>query len=168
MELKLLEENNTQLLEISEDWDFRLDGDPSELIKEMAKVMFTQGGIGLAAPQCGVKKRIFIMGNPEELIACINPKIIALSEERITSQEGCLSFPNLWINVKRPSTVKVSYQNVLGEETEAELDALHARVFLHEFDHLMGITFDQRASILGLAMAKDRRKKKQKKFKSPA
>ena len=168
MELKLLEENKTQLLEISEDWDFRLDGDPSELIKEMAKVMFTQGGIGLAAPQCGVKKRIFIMGNPEELIACINPKIIALSEERITSQEGCLSFPNLWINVKRPSTIKVSYQNVLGEETEAELDGLHARVFLHEFDHLMGITFDQRASILGLAMAKDRRKKKQKKFKSPA
>jgi peptide deformylase len=168
MELKLLEENDTQLLEVSEDWDFRLDGDPSELIKELAKVMFTQGGIGLAAPQCGVKKRIFIMGNPEELIACINPKIIALSEERTTSQEGCLSFPNLWINVKRPSTVKVSYQNVFGEETEAELDALHARVFLHEFDHLMGITFDQRASILGLAMAKDRRKKKQKKFKSPA
>lgn len=168
MELKLLEENNTQLLEISEEWDFRLDGDPSELIKEMAKVMFTQGGIGLAAPQCGVKKRIFIMGNPEELIACINPKVVALSEERATSQEGCLSFPNLWINVKRPSTVKVSYQNVLGEETEIELDGLHARVFLHEFDHLMGVTFDQRASILGLAMAKDRRKKKQKKFKSPA
>lgn len=168
MELKLLEENDTQLSEISEDWDFRLDGDPSELIKEMAKVMFTQGGIGLAAPQCGVKKRIFIMGNPEELIACINPKVVSLSEERATSQEGCLSFPNLWLNVKRPSTVKVSYQNVLGEETEAELDGLHARVFLHEFDHLMGITFDQRASVLGLAMAKDRRKKKQKKIKSPA
>lgn len=168
MELKLLEENDTQLSEISEDWDFRLDGDPSELIKEMAKVMFMQGGIGLAAPQCGVKKRIFIMGNPEELIACINPKVVALSEERATSQEGCLSFPNLWLNVKRPSTVKVSYQNVLGEETEAELDGLHARVFLHEFDHLMGITFDQRASVLGLAMAKDRRKKKQKKIKSPA
>jgi peptide deformylase len=108
------------------------------------------------------------MGNPEELIACINPKVVALSEERATSQEGCLSFPNLWINVKRPSTVKVSYQNVLGEEAEIELDGLHARVFLHEFDHLMGVTFDQRASILGLAMAKDRRKKKQKKFKSPA
>ena len=168
MELKLLEENDTQLSEISEDWDFRLDGDPSELIKEMAKVMFMQGGIGLAAPQCGVKKRIFIMGNPEELIACINPKVVALSEERATSQEGCLSFPNLWLNVKRPATVKVSYQNVLGEETEAELDGLHARVFLHEFDHLMGITFDQRASVLGLAMAKDRRKKKQKKIKSPA
>ena len=168
MELKLLEENDTQLSEISEDWDFRLDGDPSELIKEMAKVMFMQGGIGLAAPQCGVKKRIFIMGNPEELIACINPKVVALSEERATSQEGCLSFPNLWLNVKRPSTVKVSYQNVLGEETEAELDGLHARVFLHEFDHLMGVTFDQRASVLGLAMAKDRRKKKQKKIKSPA
>jgi peptide deformylase len=108
------------------------------------------------------------MGNPEELIACINPKIVALSEEREMSQEGCLSFPNLWLNVKRPSKVKVTYHTVTGEEVEAELDGLHARVFLHEFDHLMGVTFDQRVSNLGLQLAKDRRKKKQKKFKAPA
>jgi peptide deformylase len=106
------------------------------------------------------------MGNPEELIACINPKVVALSEEREMSQEGCLSFPDLWINVKRPGKAKVTYQTVSGEEVEAELDGLHARVFLHEFDHLMGVTFDQRASNLGLQMAKDRRKKKIKKIKA--
>lgn len=165
MELELLKENDPQLLEISEDWNFRADGDPSELIKSMAKVMFVQGGIGLAAPQVGVLKRIFIMGNPEELIACINPKIVSVSEDRETGQEGCLSFPNLWLNVKRPAKIKVSYQNVTGEEVEAELDGLHARVFLHEFDHLMGVTFDQRVSNLGLQMAKERRKKKNKKLK---
>ena len=168
MELELLKENDPKLLEVSEEWNFRTDGDPSELVKEMAKVMFLHGGIGLAAIQCGVLKRILIMGNPEELIACINPKIVAVSEEREMSQEGCLSFPNLWLNVKRPSKVKVTYQTVTGEEVEAELDGLHARVFLHEFDHLMGVTFDQRVSNLGLQMAKDRRKKKQKKFKAPA
>jgi peptide deformylase len=109
------------------------------------------------------------MGNPEELIACINPKILELSSDREISQEGCLSFPDLWLNVKRPSKVKVTYQTVTGELTEAELDGLHARVFLHEFDHLVGITFDQRSSNLGLQMAKDRRKKKlKKKLKSPA
>jgi peptide deformylase len=166
MELNLLKENDPKLSEISEEWNFRIDGDPSELVKEMAKVMFLHGGIGLAAPQCGVLKRIFIMGNPEELIACINPKVVALSEEREMSQEGCLSFPDLWINVKRPGKAKVTYQTVSGEEVEAELDGLHARVFLHEFDHLMGVTFDQRASNLGLQMAKDRRKKKIKKIKA--
>jgi|688.fasta_scaffold16299_5 peptide deformylase len=166
MELELLKENDAKLLEISEDWNFRLDGDPSELVKEMAKVMFVQGGIGLAAPQCGVLKRIFIMGNPEELVACINPKVVELSEDREVSQEGCLSFPNLWLNVKRPGKVKVTYQTVTGEEVEAELDGLHARVFLHEFDHLMGITFDQRVANLSLQMAKDRRKKKLKKVRA--
>jgi len=166
MELELLKENDAKLLEISEDWNFRTDGDPSELVKEMAKVMFVQGGIGLAAPQCGVLKRIFIMGNPEELVACINPKVVELSEDREVSQEGCLSFPNLWLNVKRPSKVKVTYQTVTGEEVEAELDGLHARVFLHEFDHLMGITFDQRVANLSLQMAKDRRKKKLKKVRA--
>lgn len=168
MELNLLKENDPKLLEVSEDWNFRTDGDPSELVKEMAKVMFVNGGIGLAAPQCGVQKRIFIMGNPEELIACINPKIVAVSDNREVSQEGCLSFPNLWLNVKRPEKVKVTYHTVTGEEVEAELDGLHARVFLHEFDHLVGITFDQRVSNLGLQMAKERRKKKQKKVKAPA
>ncbi len=166
MELNLLKENDTQLFEISEEWNFRTDGDPSELVKEMARVMFVQGGIGLAAPQVGVLKRIFIMGNPEELIACINPKVVELSEEREVSQEGCLSFPNLWLNVKRPNKVKVTYQTVSGEEVQAELDGLHARVFLHEFDHLMGVTFDQRVASLSLQMAKDRRKKKLKKVKA--
>jgi peptide deformylase len=166
MELNLLKENDPKLLEISEDWNFRTDGDPSELVKEMARVMFLQGGIGLAAPQCGVLKRIFIMGNPEELIACINPKVVSLGETREVSQEGCLSFPNLWLNVKRPSTVTVTYQTVTGEEVQTELDGLHARVFLHEFDHLMGVTFDQRVANLSLQMAKDRRKKKLKKVKA--
>lgn len=168
MELKLLKENDPKLLEVSEEWNFRADGDPSELVKEMARVMFLNGGIGLAAIQCGVAKRILIMGNPEELIACINPKIAAVDEERVMIQEGCLSFPNLWLNIKRPSKVKVTYQTVTGDEVEAELEGLHARVFLHEFDHLMGITFDQRVSNLGLKMAKERRQRKKKKFKAPA
>jgi peptide deformylase len=165
MKLSLITETDPKLQEVSEEWDFEKDGDPNELVKEMTRIMFLHGGIGLSAVQCGVMKRIFLMGNPDSLVVCINPKIIELSDERELYQEGCLSFPNLWLKVKRPKSVRVSYQTVTGELVEKDLDGIHARVFLHEFDHLMGITFDQRTSELGLKMAKERRKKAVKKLK---
>jgi len=163
--LKLLSENDPFLQEVTEEWDFDVDGSPTELIKEMTRLMFLHRGIGLSAIQCGVKKRIFIMGNEEELVACINPKIVSVSEQRIMGEEGCLSFPGLWLKVKRPASAKVTYQTVTGETKEEELYGIRARVFLHEFDHLMGVTFDQRVGNLSLKMANERRKKQQKKLK---
>lgn len=165
MKLKLVKEDDPVLLEAAEDWDFKVDGDPEELIKEMTRLMFLHGGIGLSAPQCGIKKRIFIMGNEEELIACVNPKIISLSDQRVMGEEGCLSFPGLWLKVKRPASAVVSYQTVTGEVKEEEFLGFRARVFLHEFDHLMGITFDQRVANFSLKIAKERRKKYLKKAK---
>lgn len=164
MNLQLLEENNPQLLEVSEEWDFRLDGSPEELVRAMSKFMTDNGGVGLAAPQLGIKKRIFIMGNFTKLVACINPKIVSLSEERINDFEGCLSFPDLFMKVKRPASVVVHYNTVSGELVERELTGLESRVFLHEYDHLIGITFDQRVGDLTLKMAKDKRKKELKKL----
>jgi peptide deformylase len=78
MQIKLLAEGHKQLKEISEPYDFEVDGDPTELIKSMTKVMFENNGIGLAAPQIGIKKRLFIMGNEEQLYAIINPTIILI------------------------------------------------------------------------------------------
>jgi peptide deformylase len=163
MNLTLLEENNPQLLEVSEDWDFRLDGSPEELISELSKFMSANGGVGLAAPQVGIKKRIFIMGNFTKLIACINPKIVSLSEERELDLEGCLSFPELFMKVKRPASCNVQYQTITGEVIERELTGLESRVFLHEYDHLLGITFDQRVGNLSFKMAKNKRTKEAKK-----
>ena len=163
MNLTLLEENNPQLLEVSEEWNFRIDGDPTELVTEMAKFMTANGGVGLAAPQVGIKKRIFIMGNFTKLVACINPKIVSLPEERINDFEGCLSFPDLFMKVRRPASCVVQYCNTDGIQIERELTGLESRVFLHEYDHLIGITFDQRVGDLTLRMAKDRRKKELKK-----
>lgn len=163
MNLELLKENDPQLLESSELWDFEADGDPTELVTALSKFMTANGGVGLAAPQVGIKKRIFIMGNFTKLVACINPMIVALSEEHVPDLEGCLSFPDLWMKVKRPSGCMVQYYNTHGTRIERELEGMEARVFLHEFDHLMGVTFDQRAGDTTLMMAKEKRNKELKK-----
>lgn len=161
--LQLLPEGDSQLLEVSEEWDFRFDGSPEELVRAMSKFMTDNGGVGLAAPQVGIKKRIFIMGNFIKLVACINPKIVSLSEERDNDLEGCLSFPDLFMKVKRPASAVVQYNTVSGELVERELTGFECRVFLHEYDHLIGVTFDQRVGDLTLKMAKDKRKKELKK-----
>jgi len=163
MNLELLKENDPKLLEVADEWDFTIDGDPTELVGEMSKFMAANGGVGLAATQLGINKRIFIMGNFTKLIACINPKIISLSEEREADIEGCLSFPDLFMKVKRPTSCNVQYQTITGEVIERELTGLESRVFLHEYDHLLGITFDQRVGNLSFKMAKDKRAKEAKK-----
>lgn len=150
-------------MSVSTEWDFETDGDIESLIKDMGKFMIENGGVGLAAPQLGIMKRVFIMGNFTKLVACINPKIISLNEERVADLEGCLSFPDLFMKVKRPSGCTVSYQNVTGETIERELTGLESRVFLHEYDHLLGITFDQRVGDVTLKLAKERRSKDRKK-----
>ena len=162
LELQLVPESDSILHEPTEPWDFKLDGDPTELISAMAKVMLTptHAGIGLSANQVGVGKSILIMGTEEKLVACINPVIQELRGEKELYLEGCLSFPDLWMHIKRPPECLVSYQTVTGEWVKDELfTGIKARVFLHEFDHLLGITFDQRSSELGLRLAKQKRAK---------
>jgi len=120
--------------------------------------MFTKGGIGLAAPQVGVSKRIFIMGNEEKLIVCINPEIVSGTGE-IKDTEGCLSFPGLWLHVKRYEKVIAKYQTMNGETTQEEFDGLMARVFQHELDHLNGVCFVEKVGKLSLKLANARRAK---------
>lgn len=157
MNLKLIDEMNKTLREKSTDWDFTLEN-PSELVKEMTRIMFENNGIGLSAPQVGVNKRLFIMGNKDNLIICINPKILN-GEGSIRDTEGCLSFPDLWLHVNRYEKIQVTYQNILGEIIEKTLDGIMSRVFQHEYDHLDGICFDTRTSKLGLKLARERQNK---------
>lgn len=162
MEIKLVKENDEVLRQQATAWDFDIDGDPSELIRQLAKTMMENNGIGLAAPQVGILKRIFVMGNEQRLFACINPEILESTGEYI-DQEGCLSFPNLWLNVRRYEKIKVKYYNALGEEIISEFEGIIGRVFQHERDHLDGVCFDTRVGKLSLEMAKNRRKKKLRK-----
>lgn len=158
MNLTLLNENDPKLREVSAPWDFTVDGDPTELVTAMTKVMIENNGIGLAAPQVGVMKRLFIMGNIDRLFVCINPEIVEGSGEYM-EQEGCLSFPDLWLHVKRYESIKAKYYNVSGQEIIKDFFGLFGRIYQHERDHLDGICFDTRTAKLSLDLAKRRRKK---------
>lgn len=160
MQLKLLEEGHKQLKEISEPYNFEIDGDPTELIKSMTKVMFENNGIGLAAPQVGIKKRLFIMGNEEQLYAIINPTIILKEGDVVKDIEGCLSFPKLWLRVNRSDKIQVSYQDITGQKISTDFSGIKARVFQHEYDHLDGICFDTRVGPVALDFAKEKRRRK--------
>lgn len=159
MEIKLLKEDDPFLQTVATAWDFNIDGDPSDLIRDMSKIMLEHSGIGLAAPQVGVNKRIFIMGNETRLYVCINPEIIE-SSGSVMDIEGCLSFPDLWLHVRRAESIKVRYQNALAETVESEFTGIIARVFQHEYEHLDGVCFVSKVGKLSLEMAKKRRKKR--------
>lgn len=154
------------LTQVSTPWIFGVDGDAVELEKAMCDFMVENRGIGLAANQVGITKRVFVMGsynieNFPEPFALFNPRIIKISDETLLAKEGCLSYPDLWLSVKRPAVIEVEYQDSLGNTHEAAMSGLIARCFQHELDHLDGVCFVDKVSAmkLQLAMKKLRKKK---------
>lgn len=146
------------LVETSTDWIFNQDGDAKELENSMIEFMLTNNGIGLAANQIGLTKKVFVIGSKNipgfpEPFAVFNPKIIKFSEETTLYKEGCLSYPDLWLNVKRPKYIIAEYQNSNGDTITAEMDGLVSRCFQHEYDHLLGICFVDKVSQMKLQLA---------------
>lgn len=164
--LELIEKDHPILSVVMPTMPFDVINDNfKEIVKGMFKLMWDQKGIGLAAPQIGLVLRMFVMGSQEgPQYVCINPEVIEKKEIKIGS-EGCLSFPKLWLNIKRETEIKVRYTTLEGNEVEQEFSGLMATCFLHELDHLNGITFDSRASKLGLKLAKERQIKALRKTK---
>jgi peptide deformylase len=122
-------------------------------------------GLGLSANQVGIDARVFVMGvDQNNRKNVFNPKIISTSEETNIAKEGCLSYPGLWLNIKRPKSVVVSYQNETGETIVEELDGLPARIFQHEYDHMEGLNFSDHASELKMKMALKSLEKRAKKY----
>jgi len=107
------------------------------LISEMARVMYATKGIGLAAPQVGVSKRIIVFDSGSGLVKMVNPKIISRTG-RASMEEGCLSVPQRSVNVKRAEEVKVSYMDENGKKRTGTFRGLSARVIQHEIDHING------------------------------
>ncbi len=115
----------------------------------LAQIMYNEDGIGIAAPQVGVNKRIIIIDcseNKSETIYLINPEILWQSPENAQKTEGCLSYPGLKIPVSRPKKIKVTGLGLDGEKIDFEATGLYARCIYHEIDHLNGISFTRRAS----------------------
>ena len=112
-------------------------------------------GIGLSANQIGIPFKVFsMMVNDKDVICCFNPKIIEESDEQVIFSEGCLSFPQLFLKIKRPERVMVKYQNADGDEISAHFDGLAARVFQHEMDHMNGTTYLNRVGKVFLQSAR--------------
>lgn len=105
----------------------------------MLDTMRRNKGIGLAAPQVGLSKRLFVMEIGSDQRICFNPEITEISKETSDYEEGCLSFPGESCIIKRPSSITVRYQNYRGDWYTERLSGLMARCFQHELDHLDGI-----------------------------
>jgi peptide deformylase len=157
--LQIVKFPNTILRTRCNDWEFKDDQsieDAKKLEQDMIEAMFAHDGIGLAAPQIGINARAFVMGhrdNPESAQAFFNPVIVAATEDVEDLEEGCLSFPGMFVNIKRPKVIKARWQNSRGEFEEGEFDGYNCKCFLHEYDHLEGIVFQDRVSSLKWAMA---------------
>lgn len=139
--------------------------DPVKLEQKMIETMFAYDGIGLAAPQIGITARVFVMGhreNPEAAQAFFNPMVVATTDEIEDLEEGCLSFPGVYVNIKRPTKILARWQNSKGEWQESEFDGYNCKCFLHELDHLEGIVFQDRVSTLKWALAVKKTKKGKK------
>ena len=130
------------------------------LIKDMAETMYADSGVGLAAPQVGVSKRIILVDGEEDgLIVLINPVIIK-SEGEVVEEEGCLSLPGIYSQVRRSSKVTVKALNENGDPIEITKEDLISRALQHEIDHLNGILFIDRIGRLERQVLLNKLKKK--------
>ena len=140
-----------------------LEFDPIELKKEMVEFMIANNGIGLSANQIGLDAQVFVMGDSaENSTMCINPTVLQYTEETVNDIEGCLSFPNVFVKIKRPKEILARYWNENLEECTVKIEGYSAKCYLHELDHLLGITFKDRASKLKWDMASKKARKLEK------
>jgi peptide deformylase len=165
MEFEL--KHHDSLSQVSDPWDFNSDEDPEKLAHQMCQFMVDNHGIGLAANQVGLTKRVFTMGSfnmpgfPKPF-ALFNPKIVEESKTTVLDKEGCLSYPGLYLSITRPEWAIVEFQNYKGDTVEAKVEGYVAKCFQHELDHLNGICFVDKVSRMKLQLAYKKLRKKLK------
>ncbi|MEG3847894.1 peptide deformylase [Microcoleus sp. herbarium19] len=126
-----------------------VDAEIRQLVREMLQTMYSADGIGLAAPQVGVHKQVIVLDcepdNPETPpLVLINPTIKSSSSDITLFQEGCLSIPGVYLEVKRPDAIEVSYRDEYGRPQTLKATELLSRAIQHEMDHLNGVLFVDR------------------------
>jgi peptide deformylase len=140
----------------------KVDAEIKQLIREMLQTMYSSDGIGLAAPQVAIHKQLLVVDvDPGEAakppLVLINPTIIHESKDLVVTQEGCLSIPEIYLDVKRPATIAVSYKDEAGRPQKLSATGLLACCIQHEIDHLNGVLFVDRvenAVLLNQELAK--------------
>jgi len=128
----------------------KIDEDALRIANDMVLAMDKYKGVGLAGPQVGIRKKIFVirMGANEKPLLFFNPEILEVTEEENEFEEGCLSLPGIWEKIIRPVGIKIRYTDVEGQQRLEEMDGLLARVVQHEYDHLNGILFIDHLSLI--------------------
>ena len=135
----------------------------TNLIKRLHMTRKLYGGIGLSANQCGVFERVFVIGTDHFDLACINPKVVETSADVMKTDEGCLSYPGLYVKIERPSWVQVEFTDENGQTKQTRLEGLSARCFLHELDHMNGKKFVEYVGPVALQTARRKQEKVMKK-----
>ena len=123
----------------------QVDGRVKALLDDMAETMYAANGVGLAAPQIGIMKRIVVLDDGEGLIEMINPVIVSKSGKQVT-QEGCLSIPKMFGDVERPAKIKVKALDRDGIERTYNANGFLAVIMCHEIDHLDGVLYKDKAT----------------------
>ena len=144
------------------------DLDRDDVEEKLLDSMKNYNGIGLSANQIGIMERVFVMYSDvkqRETITCFNPEIVTKSDTEILMEEGCLTYPGLWLKVKRPDGIEVQYEDKSGEIQHQAMFGLECRIFLHEYDHMEGMDFTQKVSKIKLNRALKRISKMMKKSK---
>lgn len=167
--MQLIKHPNEWLEKQVKDFDFaKLNAE--EISQKMINCMQKFGGIGLSANQVALNAQIFVMKpsllETNEPFEVINPEILFVSNDITEGTEGCLSYPGLHLDVKRPATVLAEYFDKHNNQCKITLHNLDARCFLHEYDHLQGICFTERVSKLKLQRAIKKQRKKLKNGRS--
>jgi len=146
----------------SERFDFETEN-ATELYEKLRDAMCESNGIGLSAIQLGIPKRVFVIGNPDspdEVMPFFNPSIVDVFGDNVKLDEGCLSFPGLFLKISRPDCCRVRYANINGDIETNQFRGITSRAIQHEYDHLDGILYTKRTTSLYL----DRARRKQKKM----
>lgn len=139
---------------------------PHELANNLIETMVHYQGIGLSANQCGLPYRVFVLwSNPTKVL--FNPVVADVSSDLIMLEEGCLTYPNLFIKIKRPKLIRVRYMDSFGESHTDKFIGMSARCVLHEMDHLNGMNFTLKANKFHYDQAMRQKNKRTKSYKVP-
>ena len=139
--------------------------DRLELTTNIAETMKHYGGIGLSANQVGLALRMFVFGDNTHYIPCFNPKILEYGGPEMPIEEGCLTYPGLFVKIYRPEWIVAEWEDENRELHKETFTELQSRVFQHEYDHMEGIDFRSRAGRMTLDIAQRKVKRATRKIK---
>lgn len=141
-----------------------MSGEVKKLIADLRDSLHYHQGVGLAANQIGVPLRVFLAGDGKTTMACVNPRIVR-SEGTVSAEEGCLSFPEIYVDVERAARVTLEYRDEDFAVKTVEAEGLLSRCIQHELDHLDGILLCDRAGFLSRTMMAAKLRKMEKKVR---